>query len=98
MRMMTGKLLITLTVLVVALLLLLLWGGAEGLQVIYLWIAELENAARGIDGITEASRLKVMDDAARHFTIYHKVFKAVVVIVLLLFCLDGKRRLDRMEH
>ena len=45
----------------VAALLLLLWSGAEGLQGIYLWIAEQENAARGIDGITEASRLKVME-------------------------------------
>ena len=53
--------------LVAALLLLLLWGGDGGLQAIYLWIAEQENAARGIDGITEASRLKVRDDAVRHF-------------------------------
>ncbi|MBQ8937405.1 MAG: hypothetical protein IJ570_05010 [Prevotella sp.] len=82
----------------VAALLLLLWSGAEGLQGIYLWIAEQENAARGIDGITEASRLKVMDDAIRHFAIYRKVCKALFLIALLFFCLDGKRRLDRMEH
>ena len=84
--------------LVAALLLLLLWGGDGGLQAVYLWIAEQENAARGIDGITEASRLKVRDDAVRHFAIYRKVWKALFLIALLLFCLDGKRRLDRMEH
>ena len=65
--------------LVAALLLLLLWGGDGGLQAIYLWIAEQENAARGIDGITEASRLKVMDDAVRHFAIYRKVWKGAPV-------------------
>ena len=84
--------------LVAALLLLLLRGGIEWLQGIYLWIAEQENAARGIDGITEASRLKVMDDAVRHFAIYRKVSKVLFIIALLLFCLDGKRRLNRMEH
>ena len=88
-------LLLSLAALVVALLLLLLWSGAEGLQTIYLWIAEQENAARGIDGITEASRLKVMDDAVRHFSVYRKASKALFLIALLLFCLDGKRRLDK---
>jgi hypothetical protein len=81
--------------LVAALLLLLLWGSIEWLQGIYLWIAEQENAARGIDGITEASRLKVMDDAVRHFAIYRKVGKAIFLIALLFFCIDGKRRLDK---
>ena len=54
---------------VTALVLLWLVGGVEWLQSIYLWIAEIENSARGIDGITEASRVKVMDDAVRHFAI-----------------------------
>lgn len=84
--------------LVVVAALLLLWGGADGLQGIYLWIAELENFARGIDGITEASRVKVMDDAVRHFAIYKKVCKGILIITLLLFCIDGKRRLDRIGH
>ena len=48
---------------VTALVLLWLVGGVEWLQSIYLWIAEIENSARGIDGITETSRVKVMDDA-----------------------------------
>ena len=34
----------------VAVVVLLLWIGADGLQGIYLWIAELENSVRGIDG------------------------------------------------
>lgn len=88
------KMIWMLAVLVIALL-LLLWGGADGLQGIYLWIAEQENAVRGIDGITEASRLKVIDDAIRHFTVYRKVSKALFLIALLFFCLDGKRRLDK---
>lgn len=84
--------------LVAALLLLWLVGGDGWLQAIYLWIAEQENAARGIDGITEASRVKVAGDAVRHFAIYAKICKAVALIALLLFCLDGKRRLDRLDH
>ncbi|MBQ8128593.1 MAG: hypothetical protein IJ176_09365 [Prevotella sp.] len=40
--------------LIIALVLLWLVGGVEWLQSIYLWIAEIENSARGIDGITEA--------------------------------------------
>ena len=84
--------------LITALVLLWLVGGVEWLQSIYLWIAKIENSARGIDGITEASRVKVMDDAVRHFAIYRKVCKGIAIILLLLFCLDGKKRLDRMEH
>lgn len=91
-------LVILLPILVAAIMVLLLWGGVDWLQGIYLWIAELENSARGIDGITEASRVKVMDDAVRHFAFFKKVCYAVLIIALLLFCLDGKRRLDRMKH
>ena len=40
--------------LITALVLLWLVGGVEWLQSIYLWIAKIENSARGIDGITEA--------------------------------------------
>ena len=83
--------------LVAALLLLLQWGGIDWLQAIYLWIAEQENAMRGIDGITEASRVKVMDDAVRHFAVYSKVCKALFILLLLLFCLVGKRKWDRMN-
>ena len=82
-----------------ALFLFLLWqvGGVEWMQDIYLWIAHLENDMRGIDGITEASRVKVMDDATRHFAIFEMICKAVILIALLLFCLNGKKHLDRLE-
>lgn len=83
--------------LVVVVVLLLLWGGTDWLQSIYLWIAELENSARGVDGITEASRVKVMDDAVRHFPILKMVYLAVLFVVLLFFCLYGKRRLYRKK-
>jgi hypothetical protein len=83
--------------LVVVAVLLLLWGGTDWLQSIYLWIAELENSARGVDGITEASRVKVMDDAVRHFPILKMVYLAVLFVALLLFCLYGKRRLYRKK-
>ena len=95
---MNKKFIITILTLVTALLLLLLWGGDEYLQGIYLWIAKLENTARGIDGITEASRLKIMNDAVHHFAILKKVCYALLFITLLFFCLDRKRRLDRMQH
>lgn len=85
-------------IIVVVAALMLLWGGADGLQGTYFWIAELENSARGIDGITEASRVKVMGDAVRHFAILKKVCYVLLFIALLLFCLDRKRRLDRLEH
>ena len=39
-----------------------------------------------------------MDDAVHHFAIYRKVCKGIAIILLLLFCLDGKKRLDGMEH
>ncbi len=83
--------------LVVVVVLLLLWGGTDWLQSIYLWIAELENSARGVDGITEASRVKVMDDAVRHFPILKMVYLAVLFVALLFFCLYGKRRLYRKK-
>ena len=83
---------IILFVIVFAVLLLLLLGGVDWLQSIYLWIAEQENSARGIDGITEASRIKVMDDAVRHFAILKKVCYALLLIALLLFFLVKKRR------
>jgi len=93
---MNKKLIISILTLVTALLLLLQWGGDEYLQGIYLWIAKLENTARGIDGITEASRLKIMNDAVHHFAILKKICYALLFITLLFFCLDWKRRLDRM--
>jgi hypothetical protein len=79
-------------------LLLNLWEGTNWLQGVYLWIAELENSARGIDGITEASRVKVMDDATRHFPILIKVCNTVLIIAFLISCYNVKQQLDRKEH
>jgi len=85
-------------ILVIAIILLNIWEGTYWLQGVYLWIAELENSARGIDGITEASRVKVMDDAVRHFPILLKVCNTVLIIALFISCYNVKRQLDRKEN
>ena len=88
---------IQLAIVVAIVVLLWQWDGTDWLQGVYLWIAELENSARGIDGITEASRVKVMDDAVRHFPILKRVCLAVLYLAILFFCFRGKRQLDDME-
>lgn len=45
-------------ILVIATIILNMWEGTYWLQGAYLWIAKLENSARSIDGITEASRIR----------------------------------------
>ena len=85
-------------VLVIAIILLNLWEGTNWLQGVYLWIAELENSARGIDGITEASRVKVMDDAVRHFPILIQVCNTILIIAFLISCHNVKQQLDRKDH
>lgn len=85
-------------ILFIVLLLLNIWEGTNWLQGVYLWIAELENSARGIDGITEASRVKVMDDAVRHFPILIKVCNTILIIAFSISCYHVKRQLDRKEQ
>lgn len=85
-------------VLVVCLLLLWLVGGVEGMQDLYLWIARFENSMRGIDGITEASRVKVMSDAARHFKVVVSICQVIVVCAILLVCFVGIKKIGQMNH
>ena len=98
MKKMLWVLVILSAIVVIAIIFLCMWEGTYWLQGVYLWIAELENSARGIDGITEASRVKVMDDAVRHFTILKKVCIAVLCAALFIFCYIGKRELGRKEN
>jgi hypothetical protein len=93
-----GTFVILSVILVSAIILLNLWEGTNWLQGVYLWIAELENSARGIDGITEASRVKVMDDAERHFPILIQVCNTILIIAFLISCHNVKQQLDRKDH
>ena len=65
---------------IAALMLLSLLGGVEWMESTYLWIARFENEMRGIDGITEASRVKVLADANRHFKVYEIICYVVVAL------------------
>ena len=97
MKIVQWALAILVAILTTAILILWLWGGEDWLQSIYLWIAELENSARGIDGITEASRVKVMGDATRHFGIIDKVCQVILIIILLFICIYGKRQMYKKK-
>ena len=83
---------------IIAIILLLLWDGTNWLQGVYIWIAELENSFRGIDGISQASRVKVMDDAVRHFPALKKACIAILAIALFILCFISKRKSDKNKH
>ena len=78
-----------------AIFLLLLWlvGGEEWMRTIYLWMARYENYMRGIDGITGASRVKVMGDAARHYRVFSNICRLISICAFSLFYLAETRKI-----